>query len=124
MLRINLGNIERALTRAFTETSEGLEQHLVGMFDDPVWGWPNQTKRQNGQVVGSPRNIVDGGDLRGSQTLEFPAVGVASLEWSVPYASSVFLGGGPNLPARNLPLLGLREFNFPQKFAIKARALL
>ena len=34
------------------------------------WGWPRQTRRQNGSVVGSPRDIIDTGELRDSYQVE------------------------------------------------------
>lgn len=123
MLRLNLKRFEDVLEGAVRDTGEDLERHLVGVFDDPVWQWPANTKRKGGQTVGSPRNVVDSGDLRGSQTLDNTARFALEFEWSVPYATTVFEGHGSS-PARNVPLVGLREFNFPTKFAAKVRATL
>lgn len=39
-----------------------------------IWYWPNRTERSDGTIVDSPRDIVDTGALRDSQTIDFTGV--------------------------------------------------
>lgn len=43
-------------------------------IEAPIWFWPNDTVRSDGTIVGSPRDIVDTGMLRDSQTIELTGV--------------------------------------------------
>ena len=61
------------------------------------FGWPNETRRKNGQIVGSPRDIVDTGNFASSQT---PGKVVGSknsryslvFQWRARYALAILLG--------------------------------
>lgn len=73
-----------------------------------AWDWPRVTIRSNGQEVGSPRNIVDNGTLRASNS--FTVNGLqATFKWSVGYATAVHYGanihpwGNTDRPKVNLP---------------------
>lgn len=46
------------------------EEDFLGEIDATKWDWPRETKRQNGETVESPRDIVDLGGLRDSQKRE------------------------------------------------------
>jgi len=128
-IRTNFTKVERAAQAAFKETVEEFDRFTLATFDDPTWRWPNSTKRHNGQVAGATRDVVDSGDLKGSQTLDLQGPLNARLEWSVSYAAAVFLGAvfkkrSSSLPARNVPLVAVREFNFPERFAAHMRVRL
>lgn len=43
-------------------------------IEAPIWFWPNNTQRSDGTIVGSPRDIVDTGALRDSQSIELIGV--------------------------------------------------
>lgn len=72
------------------------------------WNWPRETKRKNGQTVGSPRDIVDTGALRNSQRRENESKNSVDFVWTgggeTAYASMVHDGAtltnGTRLPAR------------------------
>lgn len=55
---------------AFVAMSEGYGELAQSYLDDPIWDWPRDTLRKNGQIVSSPRDIVDTGALRDSYTHE------------------------------------------------------
>lgn len=57
--------------RALRETALILGAKFSELISSPIWEYPRITKRQSGEIVGSPRNIVDTGLLRASQTLTF-----------------------------------------------------
>lgn len=66
------------------------------------WDWPNRTFRQNGQVVDSPRDIIDTGYLRDSYQLDLQTSGdrvKGEVTWTAPYAVDVH-NGTPDKPAR------------------------
>lgn len=59
--------------------------------------WPNQTRRKSGQLVGSPRDIVDLGTFLRSQTpgkvTGNMKTGYAlSFTWTAPYALAIYRG--------------------------------
>lgn len=61
------------------------------------FSWPNTTERQNGEVVSTPRNIVDTGDfLRSQQPGKVSSSGAGtyslSFKWTAPYALAIYLG--------------------------------
>ncbi|MEM9214058.1 MAG: hypothetical protein AAGD25_06890 [Cyanobacteria bacterium P01_F01_bin.150] len=43
-------------------------------IEAPIWDWPGRTVRSDGSVVSSPRDIVDKGTLRDSQTIDITGV--------------------------------------------------
>jgi hypothetical protein len=51
------------------------------------------TRRKNRQVVGSPRDIVDTGQLLNSQTNPDVGGGVLMIQWRAPYSLAVLRGG-------------------------------
>lgn len=57
------------LDTSFEELSQIMfNEFHVSMASD-IWDWNSITQRQSGEVVGSPRNIVDLGGLYESQTV-------------------------------------------------------
>lgn len=49
--------------RAFAAANADLHEAIVGEIASPVWDWDGTTYRRNGEVIGSPRNIIDEGEL-------------------------------------------------------------
>lgn len=70
-----------------------------------VYDWPRVTRRSNGRIVTAPRNIVDTGRLKNSQTFNQLSAFVIQYTWAADYAASVYYGGtttaGLEAPARN-----------------------
>jgi hypothetical protein len=54
---------------SFTIGAHVLDGALRDAIDAPVYRWPRKTRRSTGEVVTSPRNIVDTGELRDSQSM-------------------------------------------------------
>jgi len=65
--------IERALIDAFAKWAEEdiNDAHWDDKFKDRRWKWPGETRRRNGEVVDSPRDIYDLGDLYESGVKSF-----------------------------------------------------
>lgn len=59
------------INQAFIDTAVDLSDAFSSVMKLPVFYWPNVTKRTNDEVVGSPRNIKDQGDLINSQRYFF-----------------------------------------------------
>lgn len=109
-----------ALQQALDAYAEKLDPILDAQFTDPKWGWTDrQTRRRNGQVVGSPRDIVDTGELlaskQGPKTGKPPASSTRDVAgnaintdgtsdmrrywvWDSPYASAVKNGTSSTMP--------------------------
>lgn len=99
-----------------------------------AWDWPRVTIRSNGQEVGTPRNIVDRGTLRASNSFTMNGL-TATFKWSVGYATAVHYGasihpwGDKDRPKVSLParpwtsavlgvvkVSGIKEFDYEGKF--------
>lgn len=67
--------------------------------------WPNVTLRSNGQVVSSPRNIVDTGQLKLSQERKQLSATSVLFTWPTPYSGAVLTGfktqNGTTFPGRD-----------------------
>ena len=59
------------LQRAFRDTAQTYNREMQKAIASRIWDWPRRTVRKSGEVVGSPRDIVDTGNLLDSQKLEF-----------------------------------------------------
>ena len=70
ILEVFQENFKGDIHAAFDATAEVLHENIKGQIQDEKWVWGNVTHRRNGQIVGSPRDIVDTGRLLESQTLE------------------------------------------------------
>jgi hypothetical protein len=55
---------------AFLAASQGYGELAQQYLTDQIWDWPRATARKNGEVVTSPRDIVDTGALRDSYKYE------------------------------------------------------
>ena len=110
---------DRALEGAVRKAGQAIRQG----FSDPGYAWPGVTKRRSGQLAGTRRDVVDTGELRDSQTPPVRlGVGAYQLQWTAQRAAATFLGAvykrrAYSLPARNVPLNTLRDFDFPAAFA-------
>ena len=68
MINWNLGN--QLAIESFDEMVGEFAQEINFQIEDTKWTWPRETVRKNGSVVGSPRDIVDTGELKNSQFIE------------------------------------------------------
>lgn len=95
---------ESAAKLVFPELNSAFQDAL----GSKVWSWPRATIRSNGQEVGSPRNIVDTGILKASNSFQISGT-LATFKWSVDYAAAVHYGaniypwGDKSRPKVNLP---------------------
>lgn len=126
VLKLNDAAIIQQARAAFKEANELFAREALAEIDAKKWDWPNETERSNGSVVGSPRNIVDQGGLKGSYQPDAKP-DEYSHTWDADYAAAVALGAvlsdGTTLPARNWteePAKNL-ESNYEQLLEVKLK---
>ena len=87
-----------------------MDQQLKEEIKTVQFPWPRETRRKNGTVVGSPRDIVDLGGLLRSQRRDYPSATQLLFTWDAkskgfPYAGLVLTGyttrRGTVVPGRN-----------------------
>ena len=121
-VRIRTDQLARRADQAMRRTVVKLGEAIQDGFDDPRYIWPGVTKRRSGAVAGTRRDVVDLGTLKGSQTTPVRLGGGRyRLEWQANYAAAVFLGAVFRkrrgvMPARNVPMNVLRDFEFARTF--------
>lgn len=102
---INRDRIRRHTIKLFQDRVKILDTEFTATFNDPIFRWPRATVRSTGEIAGSPRNIVDTGKLRDSQTVVINQL-YARFTWSAKngegqdYAAKVLLGS-PGKPGRD-----------------------
>lgn len=124
------GRVEAAAQRAFDFTTRELFDSFQGSFTAQAWDWPGTTQRRVG-TVGSPRNIIDIGNLRQTGYRELTGPHSARFTWSANYATAVHEGyrrfradgSYSTWPARpwtsavlgRVTVPGIRPFRFSQR---------
>jgi hypothetical protein len=129
----DLKKINQRIGAVLTDIGEELSPELTQQFDEAVYKWKGPeffTRRQNGQRVSEPRNIVDTGALRDSQQWKVRKNKTLIFGWGggfVNYAGAVFFGlpyDGANGPGRDWVTPVLQRYDIWGRFAAlwKARA--
>jgi len=110
--KIDRQAILNAAAQAMADTVVAADDAFKGAIAQERYDWPNLTQRRNGQVAGSPRNIVDLGNLLNSQAYQQVAPLEYSFSWSAPYAAINHEGGqfknGRRFTARPWTTQGIR----------------
>ena len=78
--------LREVVTEAWERFSAHVDSELTRHITEPKWNWPRGE---------SPRDIIDTGDLRKSQTMAIdprPGVMVTKYQWTAPYAPAVHDG--------------------------------
>lgn len=121
--RENLDRLNGAIAESFEATVEAFAEQCQTEIESDKWEWPRTTHRQNGEVVTSPRNIVDTGRLRDSQRIEIEGDS-AVVEWAADYALKVHEGiveNGFLKPGRPWTETALEEIDLEQVMAEEMR---
>lgn len=104
ILKLNFNKIHQRIEDALDITAEVANTAFKDAIEQPLYEWPRTTVRKSGEVVSTPRNIVDTGDLRDSQEHQKVDELNHQFSWNVPYAIQVHEGAvlksGTELPAR------------------------
>lgn len=94
----------QSVEAALTNTAEDFTKAQQQQFDEEVYSWPRITKRTNGEIASSPRDITDTGNLK--ESLQVNQTSRFSYNYWYPpdYAALVHEGGktasGSVYPAR------------------------
>jgi hypothetical protein len=67
IVKIDSRQINGLISAAWKDTAQELDGAFRQAITSPLYEWPRPTPRSNGQIAGSPRDIVDRGELRDSQ---------------------------------------------------------
>jgi hypothetical protein len=125
---LNFNQIDTAIAESFQELIEEFAQEQVRQIEAIEWPWPRETVRSTGEVVNSPRNIVDTGALRDSLNIEWISPTEAIYHWDVDYAIYVHQGAvllnGTDLPARPWIFAALTEYDLLSNFEVKIQGKL
>lgn len=120
----NSNQIKLRIANILTAYSKRLDEQLKEEIRLPQFPWPNQTRRSNGSIVGSPRNIVDTGAFLGSQRRERISATEIRFTWGsdgVDYAGRILTGKGARWgkdgPPRNWIELALQKEPLDKFFA-------
>lgn len=126
---IDLIKVNKAIATAFDNTVDYQSAVFADQFVQDKWNWPRLTKRSNGSIAGTVRDIIDTGALADSQIVARSSDG-KSAEWSWPTEYSLYvhqgvtLRNGTELPARPWARVGIEEGKPDEKFASELRRLL
>jgi hypothetical protein len=101
----NGNQLKLRVPEILTKYGTVLDQQLKEEIKTTQFSWPRQTKRRNGQTVGSPRDIVDTGAFLRSQRRDRPSATQLRFTWSTPYVDLILTGyttsKGTVVPGRN-----------------------
>lgn len=118
--------IESVMVDSLAAIVPGLDTALTQAISARVYQWPRRTVRSNGQTVGSPRDIIDTGDLDSSQRLTRESALVWRWDWTAEHAlfvhEGVTLRNGTEMPARRWTVRAVEQFNPNAKFAREVRS--
>jgi hypothetical protein len=126
--------LEKAVNSAARIVFPELNSAFQAAIGSKAWDWLRTTIRSNGQEVGSPRNIVDRGTLRASNSFTISGT-LATFSWAVGCATAVHYGANiypwgntkakkVNLPARpwtsavlgTVRVPGIEPYNYQDTF--------
>ena len=106
-------SFQRKLIQGFKDSVVAIEGQTKTEITSPKWDYPRETKRKNGQVVSTPRDIVDTGELRNSLYSEMRgernAVIGTKAEHSQLVHNGYFTSTGKEVPPRPYLKTGFTE---------------
>ena len=118
-------NLEAILIDAALPVVAGLDSAFAQKLASPEYQWPGTTKRQNGSTVGSPRDIIDTGELDSSQRLTRLSRLEWLWDWSADHALTAHEGAtlrnGTDYPARRWTVRAVQAYKPLSKFAQEVR---
>jgi hypothetical protein len=111
-INIDLNKLNSVINRAFDVVVEVQGEAFQNALTSDIWEWPRETLRQNGDLVSSPRDIYDTGELYDSLVISRTA-NAAEYTWESDHAAIIHDGAttknGTELPARPWTKIGLEE---------------
>lgn len=113
-IKIDTAKINSAISSSFDRTVERTSEAMDYAIDADLYDYPRTTQRKSGEIVGSPRNLVDLGNLKDSKVVSRSSDGnAAEFSWSVDYSLAVHEGyttkTGKDVPPRKWTEKGIEE---------------
>lgn len=97
--------VEKILIPAFEKTVENAFLEFRVTIESEIFYWDRITRRTNGDIVYTPRDIVDTGTFLNSQYIEKDSPTRYIIGWRAEYASTILTGqdrsDGTRMPGRN-----------------------
>jgi len=119
---------DKAVGDALAATVREFEGTLRDAIETAVYYWPNETRRSTGQVVDSPRDIVDQGTFRDSQRATRISLRRWEISWEVAYAVIILLGfqgvAGNSQPGRDWIAYALSNIDLARVFSDELKGIL
>lgn len=124
-IKFDRNKLNQGLKKAFTKTAEAYAGQLQEELDTPQWQWTGQkTERQNGSIVGSPRDANDTAELLDSQqpvVIEEKGDSlVGTIDYECDHAAVVYTGwtdAQEIYPGRPWDKAAQEHMNVPKHFA-------
>jgi hypothetical protein len=117
--------IEALLIDAALPVVAGLDTAFSQAIASREYDWPRQTRRANGLAVGSPRDIIDTGELDSSQQLTRETATDWRWDWTAAHAliahEGATLRNGTELPARRWTERAVQAYKPAEEFAKEVR---
>lgn len=101
----NSNQLKLRVADIMTAYGTAMDQQLKEEIETAQYSWPKATKRRNGSLAGTTRNIVDTGAFLRSQRRDRPDATTLRFTWGndgVSYAGYILTGvPGKNYPERD-----------------------
>ncbi|MBN3875197.1 hypothetical protein [Nostoc sp. JL23] len=111
-INFDSNKLNSIINKAFDVAVDALADSFQNVIASDIWKWPRETLRQNGDLVSSPRDIYDTGELYDSLVIARSA-NAAEYTWESDHAAIAHDGAttknGTELPARPWTKVGLEE---------------
>lgn len=89
---LDLSRLDNAIASAWDQMTDELGEEMQAQMKDEKWEWDGVTRRANGEVVSSPRDIIDTQRLYDSFEVEKEGNEVV-YSYNTPYAAINHEGG-------------------------------
>jgi hypothetical protein len=104
MYKSHSDRFKSKVQHAFHNTADRFGGEMTKAIDSKIYHWGNRTRRKSGELVYTPRNIVDTGNLR-NRRIDISSIDRREYIYLADYASDVLNGyideyGNPK-PPRN-----------------------
>lgn len=113
-------SFEDTLKQRFVSMNNTLADDMADNITNPIWTYPRDTLRSDGSIAGSPRDIVDTGELAGSQVSLPTSSTTFKHEWQAPHSKLAQVGyitdTGALVPARDWIAKALADKGLARRF--------
>ena len=116
-IKLDNAALGKLANKALDAYAKELDPILDRQFTDEKWNWPRTTRRRNGTIAQTTRDIIDTGALRDSKIGPTKGhgnayVGTRRWVWDSPYAEAVKNGTGSGHLPRDWVKAALNELPF------------